>query len=66
MQRIYLDHNATTPLHPAVVDLMAKVLREDFGNPSSVHHFGQKAKSVIDQARSAVAALLGSDPAAGT
>jgi cysteine desulfurase len=62
VQRIYLDHNATTPLHPEVVELMAKVLREDFGNPSSVHHFGQKAKSVIDDARSAVAALLGGDP----
>ena len=62
MQRIYLDHNATTPLHPAVVDTMTRVLREEFGNPSSVHHFGQKAKSVIDQARSAVAALVGGDP----
>jgi cysteine desulfurase len=62
VQRIYFDHNATTPLHPAVVDLMTKVLREEFGNPSSVHHFGQKAKSVIDHARSAVAALLGADP----
>ena len=62
VQRIYLDHNATTPLHPDVLDVMTKVLREDFGNPSSVHHFGQKAKSVIDQARSAVAALLGGDP----
>jgi cysteine desulfurase len=62
VQRIYLDHNATTPLHPAVVDLMTKVLREEFGNPSSVHHFGQKAKSVIDHARSAVAALLEADP----
>jgi len=62
MQRIYLDHNATTPLHPDVVDVMTRVLREDFGNPSSVHHFGQKAKSVIDLARSAVATLLGCDP----
>jgi cysteine desulfurase len=62
VQRIYLDHNATTPLHPAVVDTMTRVLREEFGNPSSVHHFGQKAKSVIDQARSAVAALVGGDP----
>ena len=62
VQRIYLDHNATTPVHSDVVDIMTRVLREDFGNPSSVHHFGQKAKSVIDQARSAVAALLGSDP----
>jgi cysteine desulfurase len=62
VQRIYLDHNATTPLHPAVVDVMTAVLREEFGNPSSVHHFGQRAKAVIDQARSAVSTLLGADP----
>ena len=62
VQRIYLDHNATTPLHPAVVDRMTQTLREDYGNPSSVHHFGQRAKAVVDEARSAVAALLGADP----
>ena len=62
MQRIYLDHNATTPLHPAVVDRMTEALREDFGNPSSVHHFGQRAKAVVDEARSAVAVLIGADP----
>ena len=62
MQRIYLDHNATTPLHPAVVDRMTATLREEFGNPSSVHHFGQRAKAVMDEARSAVAALVGADP----
>lgn len=62
MQRIYLDHNATTPLHPAVADRMAATLREEFGNPSSVHHFGQRAKAVIDEARTAVAALIGADP----
>jgi cysteine desulfurase len=62
MQRIYLDHNATTPVLPVVVDAMAAALREEFGNPSSVHHFGQRAKAVIDHARSAVAALLGGDP----
>lgn len=61
MQRIYLDHNATTPVHAAAADAMAAVLREDFGNPSSVHHFGQRAKAAMDQARSAVAALLGTD-----
>ena len=44
-----LDHNATTPVHPAVVEAMTKVLREDFGNPSSVHHFGQRAKSAMDR-----------------
>ena len=62
MQRIYLDHNATTPLHPAVVDRMTAALTEEFGNPSSVHHFGQRAKAAIDEARSAVAALIGADP----
>ena len=62
MQRVYLDHNATTPVHPAVVEAMTKVLREDFGNPSSVHHFGQRAKSAMDQARSSVASLIGADP----
>ena len=62
MQRIYFDHNATTPVHPAVADRMAAALRDDFGNPSSIHHFGQRAKSVLDQARSAVAALIGADP----
>jgi cysteine desulfurase len=62
VNRVYLDHNATTPVHPAVVDAMARVLKEDFGNPSSVHHFGQRAKAAVDQARSAVAALIGADP----
>ena len=62
VQRIYLDHNATTPVHPAAADAVATVLREEFGNPSSVHHFGQRAKAAMDQARSAVAGLLGADP----
>jgi cysteine desulfurase len=60
--RIYLDHNATTPPSDAVVDRMAVTLREEFGNPSSVHHFGQRAKALIDEARSAVAALISADP----
>ena len=62
MQRIYLDHNATTPLLPAVVERMVAVLRDEFGNPSSVHHFGQQAKAVVDEARSDVAYLIGAEP----
>ena len=62
MQRIYLDHNATTPLLPAVLDRMTVVLRDQFGNPSSVHHFGQQAKSAIDEARTDVANLIGAEP----
>ena len=62
MHRIYLDHNATTPPAPSVIDSMTAALREQYGNPSSVHHYGQQAKSVLDEARSAVAALVGGDP----
>lgn len=60
--RIYFDHNATTPVAPAVIDAMSAVLRGEFGNPSSVHHFGQQAKARLDDARSAVAGLIGAEP----
>jgi len=60
--RIYFDHNATTPVDPAVVEVMSRVLAQDFGNASSVHHFGQRAKGVLDEARSAVASLIGGEP----
>jgi cysteine desulfurase len=60
--RIYFDHNATTPVAPAVVETMSGVLTGHFGNPSSVHHFGQQAKSVLDEARSEVATLIGAEP----
>ena len=62
MQRIYLDHNATTPPLPAVAERMMVVLRDAFGNPSSVHHFGQQAKALIDEARTEVANLIGAEP----
>ena len=54
--RVYFDHNATTPVDPAVADVVVRVLREDFGNASSVHQFGQQAKAILDEARTAVAA----------
>jgi cysteine desulfurase len=60
--RVYFDYNATTPLAPEVLDAMARVNREVFGNASSVHHFGQQAKAIIDEARSAVASLVNADP----
>ncbi len=59
--RIYLDHNATTPLDPLVADRMAQALRDVWGNASSVHHFGQQAKAALDEARSSVASLLSAD-----
>ncbi len=61
--RIYFDHNATTPVDPRVVDAMTAALREEFGNASSVHGFGQKAKARLDEAREQVAALIGAQPA---
>jgi len=56
---IYLDHNATTPVHPEVVEAMLPYLREHFGNPSSGHVYGQRARRAVDCAREQVAALLG-------
>ncbi|MGE0040044.1 MAG: cysteine desulfurase family protein [Vicinamibacterales bacterium] len=63
MTRIYLDHNATTPVAPDALARMAEVLGRVWGNASSVHHFGQQAKAVLDDARAEVAALLHAEPA---
>jgi cysteine desulfurase len=60
--RIYLDHNATTPLDPRVLDAMLPVLREGFGNPSSLHWFGQQSRAALDRARGEVAAIIGASP----
>jgi cysteine desulfurase len=60
--RVYFDYNATTPLAPEVVDTISQVSRDLFGNPSSIHHFGQQAKATIDDARSATASLINADP----
>jgi cysteine desulfurase len=60
--RIYFDHNATSPVDPLVAETILKALKEDFGNASSVHHFGQRAKALLDDARSSVAALIGAEP----
>lgn len=58
---VYLDHNATTPLLPEVVDAMLPFLREHFGNPSSAHPYGAFARAAVARARGQVAALLGCD-----
>ena len=60
---VYLDHNATTPVHPAAAEAIAEALRSQFGNASSVHAFGQAAKAALDDARGGVAALVGGEPA---
>jgi cysteine desulfurase len=62
-RHIYLDYNATTPLDPRVLEAMLPYLRESFGNPSSLHWFGQRARAAVEDARSRVASLIGADPA---
>ena len=58
---IYLDHNATTPVDPAVAEKMAWVLREHFGNPSSLYPIGRRVKELMNEARERVAGSLGVD-----
>jgi cysteine desulfurase len=60
--RIYLDYNATSPPAPEVVATINRVLGSEFGNASSVHAFGQRAKAVLDDARASVARLIDADP----
>jgi len=60
--RVYLDHNATSPLRDEVVEAMLRVLRGIHGNPSSTHEEGRAARAAVDRARAAVAALLGVHP----
>ena len=59
--RIYFDNNATTPMHPSAVETLTTLSAEVFGNPSSVHFEGRKAKQVLEDARDRVAALLGAE-----
>jgi cysteine desulfurase len=63
VSRVYLDHNATTPLDPRVLDAMLPFLRDDFGNPSSLHWFGQRARGAVEEARAQVGELVAADPA---
>jgi len=62
MTRCYFDHNATTPVSPEVFEAMAPLLREDFGNASSIHHYGQRAKRHLESARRQVAGLIHAQP----
>ena len=62
MSAIYLDHNATTPVHPDAVAAMAACLSAEAGNPSSLHRFGRAAARLRDQARAQVAAAVGCAP----
>jgi cysteine desulfurase len=63
MDRIYLDHNATTPVDPEVIDAMLPYLAGKFGNASSVHGFGRDAKVALEQGREQIAAIINCEPA---
>jgi cysteine desulfurase len=59
MERIYLDHAATTPMHPRVVGKMMEVMNSTFGNPSSIHYFGRESRHYVDIARETIAGSIG-------
>ncbi|MDW8106320.1 MAG: cysteine desulfurase family protein [Armatimonadota bacterium] len=61
--RVYLDHAATTPIDPRVRKAMEPYLRDEYGNPSSLHRWGRRARMAIDTARETLAAALNADPA---
>lgn len=62
MRRVYLDHNATTPVEPGVLEAMLPFFSGEYGNAASIHTFGQKARAAVETARESVAALLGARP----
>lgn len=64
MKPLYFDHCATTPVHPEVRNAMAAALDETYGNPSSMHLVGQRARQLVEGARSQVAAAIGAIPQA--
>jgi cysteine desulfurase len=59
MRKVYCDHSATTRCHPEVAKLIYEYLVNDFGNPSSIHAFGRKARKGVEEARQQVAELIG-------
>jgi cysteine desulfurase len=59
---IYLDHNATTPPHPEVLDVIVRVWRDSFANPGSRHAAGRRARQVLESARESIASLVGAEP----
>ncbi|WP_243386220.1 cysteine desulfurase family protein [Bacillus kexueae] len=58
MERIYLDHAATSPIHPNVLEKMVPVMEEVFGNPSSIHAFGRDSRRLLDEARETIASVI--------
>lgn len=58
MNEIYLDHAATSPMHPQVIQVMTEVMSEVFGNPSSIHQLGRHARKYLDDARHVIATSI--------
>lgn len=61
--KIYFDNAATTPIHPQVIEVMQETMKNNFGNPSSIHHYGREARVLIENSRKTVAKLLNVSPA---
>lgn len=62
MRRVYLDHSATTPVRPEVLEEMLPFFKDQFGNPSTIYSWGREAKNAIEEARARVANLIGAQP----
>ncbi|WP_064092459.1 cysteine desulfurase family protein [Rossellomorea aquimaris] len=61
MERVYLDHAATSPMNPEVIEEMTSVMKETFGNPSSIHSFGRESRHIVDHARTKIAQSIHAD-----
>jgi cysteine desulfurase len=62
MKKIYVDHAATSPIHPYVAEVMVEVMTNTFGNPSSIHSYGREARRIIDESRVTLAQSIGAKP----
>ena len=60
MNRIYVDHAATTPMHSDVIEKMTQTMANTYGNPSSIHFYGREARKIIDEARAGIARSISS------
>lgn len=61
LERIYVDHAATTPMHDMVIETMTTVMKTQYGNPSSIHAFGREARHLLDEARNVLAKSIGAE-----
>ena len=61
-KRVFLDNAATTPMAPEIVEMMCEMMKNNFGNPSSIHSFGRESRIIVENARKTVANLLNTSP----